>query len=86
MTIQSLRYIVNDTILSRKAANLVYSLANLKGDVFLIKDNKSINGKSLIGVLHLGLRGGQEVEIHFNDLRDREEIIKIFNEIGKEVI
>lgn len=86
MTIQSLRYIANDTILSRKAANLVYSLANLKGDVFLIKDDKTINGKSLVGVLHLDLRGGQEVEIHFNNPKDREEIIKIFNEIGQEVV
>lgn len=85
MTIQSLRYQIFDTILSIKAANLVYALANLKGDIYLIKEDKQINGKSLIGLLHLDLRGGQEVEIHFNDLEDKEKIIEIFNEIGKEV-
>lgn len=71
---------INDDVCSRQAANLVFRLSDLKGYVYIIKDNRMINAKSIIGVLSLGLKKGDIVEISC-----KEDIYKI-DEIFKEVI
>jgi len=45
-------YKLNDNLLERNAANLVFSLKEINSSIFLYRENeRRVNGKSLIGIL-----------------------------------
>lgn len=77
-------YRLNKDIIKRTATQLSFSLNTIKESVFIIKNNKCFNGKSLIGILANNLKCNDIIKIETS----MEEIInirKIFNEVGEEV-
>jgi len=56
--------IVNETGLHARPASEFLKVANkFQSDITLIKDNKSANAKSILGILTLGLSKGSKVTI-----------------------
>lgn len=47
---------INDNLHSRTAGNFVFAISKLKSDIFFEKDDRSINAKSILGILSLSLR------------------------------
>lgn len=50
-------------IVARNAANFVHQMNQFDCDVWLHKDQCTVNAKSLVGVLHLRLMRGQEITV-----------------------
>ena len=80
------KYIIKEDIIGRIATNFVFKINEIKGSIFITNINKlSCNAKSLIGILGLHLKKGEEVEVLILDTEDYKNIKKIFEEIGDEV-
>lgn len=80
------KYIIKEDIIGRIATNFVFKINEIKGSIYIINTNKlSCNAKSLIGILSLHLKKGEEVEVLMLDTDDYMSIKKIFEEIGDEV-
>jgi phosphotransferase system HPr-like phosphotransfer protein len=47
----TIKYKLNKDIIARTAANFVWELNNCESSIYVINNNRKINGKSLIGVL-----------------------------------
>lgn len=45
------------------------------GDVFIIKDNKRVNGKSIMGLLSLNMKYNDVVSISFSDADESKELL-----------
>lgn len=80
-----LKYILNKDINNRVATKLSWSINELESAVYIIKDERSINAKSLLGLLCGDLRSGNIIEIKFTYSYETEKIIEIFNEVGGKV-
>jgi phosphotransferase system HPr (HPr) family protein len=48
---------------ARKAAELVKLSNEFKSDIFIRVENKSVNAKSLIGVIFLGIKDGDRLTV-----------------------
>lgn len=79
-----LNYNINVDILANNAANLTNSLKEIASDVYIICNNKKVNGKSLVGVLTGQIKENSKVKIIISNEDKIKEIRKIFNEYGKE--
>lgn len=64
------------------AANLVADFNKAIGDVFIIKNNRLIRGKSLVGLLTILPLQNEEIVIEINNLQDEELILTIMSELG----
>ena len=64
------------------AANLVADSNKAIGDVFIIKNNRLIRGKSLVGLLTILPLQNEEIVIEINNLQDEELILTIMSELG----
>ena len=68
---------------TRPASNIVKIASKFRSDFFIIKNNYSINGKSIIGVMTLAAEQGSKLTLIF-DGEDEEkasvEVIKFFEE------
>lgn len=65
-----------------RAANLfVYSIASMPFNVKIHKGDKQVNGKSIFGLLSIGLKSGDTIQISIdkNDLDGINEIINLIN-------
>ena len=70
--------------MARVATQLNFSLNTIKDSIFIIKNERCFNGKSLIGILANNLKKGEIIEIKASD-KDILNIREIFNKVGKEV-
>lgn len=79
-------YKLNDNLLERNAANLVFSLKEINSSIFLYRENeRRVNGKSLIGILSSHFIQGETIKILIDNSEELSRIKKIFNEVGTEV-
>lgn len=78
------KYELDKDIVARTAAQLNFSLNTVKDSVFIIKNKRCFNGKSLIGILANNLKKGDAIEIEAST-KDVLFIKEIFNQVGKEV-
>jgi phosphocarrier protein HPr len=53
----------NEGLRTRPATALVQTAARFKSQIFIEREDRKINAKSLMGVLSLGLRKGENIEI-----------------------
>lgn len=80
----TIKYELNKDIVARVATQLNFSLNTIKDSIFIIKNERCFNGKSLIGILANNLKKGETIEIKASD-KDILNIREIFNKVGKEV-
>lgn len=79
-------YKLNDNLLERNAANLVFSLKEINSSIFLYRENeRRVNGKSLIGILSSRFMQGETIKILIDNSEELSRVKEIFNEIGTEV-
>lgn len=79
-------YKLNDNLLERNAANLVFSLKEINSSIFLYRENeRRVNGKSLIGILSSRFVQGETIKILIDNSEELSRVKEIFNEIGTEV-
>lgn len=79
-------YKLNNNLLERNAANLVFSLKEINSSIFLYRENeRRVNGKSLIGILSSRFIQGETIKILIDNSEELSRIKEIFNEIGTEV-
>ena len=79
-------YKLNDNLLERNAANLVFSLKEINSSIFLYRENeRRMNGKSLIGILSSRFMQGETIKILIDNSEELSRVKEIFNEIGTEV-
>ena len=52
---------------------LVYFISNFKSDIYIEKDNRTVNAKSIIGILSLNIKPGDTILIKvFNNMSENE--------------
>lgn len=79
-------YYLNQNLLERNAANMVFSLKEIPSSIFLYRENdRRVNGKSLIGILSARFMQGETIKILIDNPDEMSRVKEIFNEIGTEV-
>ena len=73
--------ILKNDIDGRAANRFVYSIASMPLNVKIHKGDKQVNGKSILGLLSIGLKSGDTVQISIdkNDPDGINEIINLIN-------
>ena len=73
--------IFKNDIDGRAANRFVYSIASMPFNVKIHKGDKQVNGKSILGLLSIGLKSGDTIQISIdkNDPDGINEIIKLIN-------
>ena len=64
-------------LMTREAAKLAHELKGYAARVLLRRGEMTVNGKSLMGIVSLGIRDGQTVTV-IADGRDEEEAVACF--------
>lgn len=77
----SITYRLKRDIVSRTAANLVFGISEAKS-VYIIKNERCFNGKSLIGILSNSLRFNDIITVKIEEAEDIEIIKEAFNGLG----
>ena len=73
--------ILKNDIDGRAANRFVYSVASMPFNIKIHKDDKQVNGKSILGLLSIGLKSGDTIQISIdkNDPDGINEIINLIN-------
>lgn len=79
-----LRYKLKRDVVARVAAILCQDLSLLSSSIYIQGNNKTIDGKSIIGVLSGQYRMGDVITIIYDKEEDLDKIKEIFNELGGE--
>ncbi len=64
---------------SRQASNFVYNISALHSDIWITKNDRRINAKSILGVLSINIQKGDLIELSFSE-ENKNEIMKVVNE------
>lgn len=75
----SLKIYSERTINSRQASNFVYNVSALHSDIWITKNDRRINAKSILGVLSINIQKGDLIELSFSE-ENKNEIMKVVNE------
>lgn len=67
------------TINSRQASNFVYNVSALHSDIWITKNDRRINAKSILGILSINIQKGDLIELSFSE-ENKNEIMKVVNE------
>lgn len=67
------------TINSRQASNFVYNVSALHSNIWITKNDRRINAKSILGVLSINIQKGDLIELSFSE-ENKNEITKVINE------
>lgn len=70
------------TINSRQASNFVYNVSALHSDIWITKNDRRINAKSILGVLSINIQKGDLIELSFSE-ENKNEIMKVINEFKR---
>ncbi len=68
---------------TRPASNIVKIASKFRSDFFIIKNNYSINGKSIIGVMTLAAEQGSKLTLRFDGEDEQKasaEVVKFFED------
>ena len=68
------------TINSRQASNFVYNVSALHSNIWITKNDRRINAKSILGVLSINIQKGDLIELSFSE-ENKNEITKVINEL-----
>ncbi|MBU2702397.1 phosphocarrier protein [Sporomusaceae bacterium BoRhaA] len=68
---------------ARPAALFVQTAAKFKSDIQIGKDGKFVSGKSILGVISLGVRSGEEIMVKIAGA-DEQEAAKALQEIANQ--
>lgn len=82
-----INYILTEDILARTAAQMNFELCKLNFNIYIFKNDRLINAKSIIGLLSGEFHKGDTITIDVSTT-DEEEINKlktILNEFGREM-
>ncbi len=69
-----------DGLHGRAAANFVKEASKFQSDVKLVLDEVTVNGKSIIGIMSLGVFGGEEITLK-TEGEDEEEAINTLKKL-----
>ena len=81
------KFIINKNLEGEKGAiNISKAARKYDGNISITKGNKICNSKSLLGVLSLGLKKGDEViiDVYENILNDSSILNEFINELNKD--
>lgn len=67
---------------ARAAAKFVTLASGYKSDVQLIKGERGVNGKSIMGVMMLAAASGSELELVVDGTDEQEAMVKLVELIG----
>lgn len=79
-----IKYKLNKNVINRTAIQLNFLLNTIKNSIFIIKNDRCFNGKSLIGILANNLKNNDIIKIETSK-ENISQIKEIFNTIGEEV-
>lgn len=79
-----IRYTLTDDIVAREAAQLNWEINKIDGPFYIIKNERMINAKSMIGLLSGNFHKGDTITIEFESEDSAEKVKEIFDEIGRE--
>lgn len=71
-------------LFARAAANFVQAANRFRADLFMEKDGKSVNAKSIMGVMSLAVASGQEIIIRANGSDENQAVESLTNLIESE--
>ena len=77
MTERNVQVALGGVLMTREAAGLAHELKGHKARVLLRRGEMTVNGKSLMGIVSLGIRDGQTVTV-IADGDDEAEAIECF--------
>ena len=81
----TLNYKINTDLAGRAAAQLNWNLNKLSSSLYIItKEERMVNGKSLVGLLQGNIRKGDLVTILLDKEEDLAEAKSSLNNIGKQ--
>ena len=82
----SCTYYLNQNLLGRNAANIVFSFKEIRASIFLYRENdRRVNAKSFIGLLSARFMQGETIKILIDNPDEMSRIRSILNEVGTEV-
>jgi len=65
---------------ARPASILVTEAGKFKSDIYILKDGREINAKSILGVLSMGARKGDEITLRISG-EDEEQALSRLTEL-----
>ncbi|HON03707.1 MAG TPA: HPr family phosphocarrier protein [Fervidobacterium sp.] len=65
---------------ARPASILVTEAGKFKSDIYILKDGREINAKSILGILSMGARKGDEITIRISG-EDEEQALSRLTEL-----
>lgn len=71
---------------ARPAAQFVQEANKFQSEIFITKDGKKVNAKSIMGVMSLALASGTEIVLSADGKDEQEAIDALANFISKESI
>lgn len=71
---------------ARPAAQFVQEANKYQSEIFLTKDGKKVNAKSIMGVMSLALASGTEVVLSADGKDEQEALDALVNFISKDTI
>lgn len=74
---KDVRIALGDVLMTREAAGLAHALKGYEARVLLRRGEMTVNGKSLMGIVSLGIRDGQTVTV-LADGEDEAEAVACF--------
>lgn len=79
-------YILTENLMARTAAQLNFELCKFNFNIYIIKNDRLINAKSIIGLLSGELSKGDKITIDTseNDENEINKLKQVLNEIGRE--
>lgn len=80
-----IQYTLNNDVVARAATQLNWEINKIDGPFYIIKNERMINAKSMIGLLSGNLHKGDTIIIEFESEDSADKVREIFNEIGREV-
>ncbi|WP_128896114.1 HPr family phosphocarrier protein [Longirhabdus pacifica] len=86
MTEQQVTVKLHAGLHARPAALFVQEANKFSSDVFIEKDDKKINAKSIMGVMSLAISSGTSITISANGADEEQAVSALLEIVGKEDI
>ncbi len=81
----TLNYKINTDLVGRTATQLNWNLNKLSSSLYIItKEERMVNGKSLVGLLQGNIRKGDSITILLDKEEDIAKAKSFLNDIGKQ--
>ena len=72
MTCENIVFECEDSLQMKAVAVLIQKASAFRSTIYLIRDGRRANAKSLLGVMSLGIQNGAEIEIEANGDDEKE--------------